>query len=272
MSSNLSGKRAETMSTSSSNSLIKRIRKLEQKKFRMKDGSGFVEGLRGVLTAAEYANHLIEKVIIAPDLLTQDQGAARLHELVESELMVEVSAEVFRSLSDRDNPAGMGALVRSPLISLPFFSSSKPNSLFIILDRVSDPGNLGTIIRTADAVGAAGIILTGLGVDIMHPSALKASLGTAFTLPICHTTPHELASWKIANNVSFVGTSAKKYTHYKETELRGSVGLLLGNEREGLSDELINLADQVVTIPMAGQASSLNLAVAAGILMFEFQR
>ncbi|MFK7801846.1 MAG: TrmH family RNA methyltransferase [Anaerolineae bacterium] len=259
------------MITSTSNTLIKRIRKLEQKKFRLKENCGFVEGFRGALTAAEYANHLIEKVVVAPDLLTKDQAITRLHELVNDDLIVEVSADVFRSLSDRDNPVGMGAVVRSPLVQIETIPQPKSNSLYVILDRAGDPGNLGTIIRTADAAGATAVILVGHSVDPMHPSALKASLGTIFTIPICHVSVAELAEWKSIADISFIGTSAKAEKNYRQIMQLAPTGLLLGNEREGLSAKLTSLADETVSIPMAGQASSLNLAVAAGILMFQLQ-
>ena len=259
------------MITSTSNGLIKRIRKLEQKKFRIKEDCGFVEGLRGVLTAAEYAPNLIERVVVAPELLDPSQGEMRLRELVSSEHIVELSAPVFRSISSRENPVGVGAIVRSPLTTLQALESNPVGRLYIILDRVGDPGNLGTIIRTADAAGAAGIILTGSGVDVMHPSALKASLGTVFTTAICWATAQDLAVWQVSNKVTLVGTSAKAETHFQKYNPAGPTGLLLGNERLGLSEELTQMADEVITIPMAGQASSLNLAVAAGILMFQFK-
>ena len=260
------------MITSTSNALIKRIRKLEQKKFRMREGCGFVEGLRGVLTAAECAKHLIEKVIVAPELLAQSTGETRLRGLVPSEQIVEVSAGVFRSVSGRENPIGVGAIVQSPLTSIQAMTPTETNMLYIILDRVGDPGNLGTIIRTADAAGAAGVVLTGAGVDVMHPSALKASLGTVFTVPISSASVDELSQWKKAQNVTLIGSSAKADSHYQHVQPTGAVGLLLGNERLGLSEELSQLADETVTIPMGGQASSLNLAVAAGILIFQFKQ
>ena len=259
------------MITSTSNRLVKRIRKLEQKKFRTKEGCGFVEGLRGVLTAAEYANDLIEKVVVAPELLDASQGEMRLRELVPAGEIIEVSAAVFRAVSGRENPVGVGAIVRSPLVGLDTLSVVRPDPLFVILDRIGDPGNLGTIIRTADGAGAAGVILTGAGVDLMHPSALKASLGTAFTVPIYTAAVAELAEWRRASRVTLIGTSANAESDYKDCRPEGAVGLLLGNERLGLSKELIGLADEMVTIPMVGQASSLNLAVAAGILMFELR-
>ncbi len=255
--------------TSTSNQLFKQIRKLDQKKFRKKEGVGFVDGLRGVLTVAEEAPHLLEKVIIAPELLTGDRAESRLNELVPADKRVEFSADLFRALSDRDNPAGLGALVLSPLINLDQFAPPTAESRYLILDRIGDPGNLGTMIRTADAAGMTAVLLVGTGVDVLHPSALKASLGTAFTLPICQPTVEELELWKKEYAVNFVGTSAKADSDYANSAVEGPLSILLGNEREGLSAELIEMTDIMVSIPMRGQASSLNVAIAAGILMYQ---
>ncbi len=260
-----------TLITSTSNSLFKRIRKLEQKKFRKKESAGFIDGLRPVLTVAEEAPHLLEKVIVAPDLLTGDRAESRLAELVQPEQRVEFSADLFRALSDRDNPAGLGAIVRSPLVDLSDLAPPTAQSRYLILDRIGDPGNLGTMIRTADAAGFSAVLLVGTGVDVLHPSALKASLGTAFTLPICQPTIEELKQWKEKGSVNFVGTSAKADFDYANASVEGTLSILLGNEREGLSAELTQLTDIMVSIPMHGQASSLNVAIAAGILMYQFK-
>ena len=258
------------MITSTTNSLVKRIRKLEQKKYRKKEGIGFVEGLRGVLTAAEQVPHLIEKVIIATELLTGDRAESRLRDLIPKEKIVEFSPEVYQAVSNRDNPAGMGALVQSPLINFEDFARPTNAARYVILDRLGDPGNLGTIVRTADAAGMNGVILVGSGVDVMHPSALKASLGTMFTVPLCHTTADAVSQWQQKNQVELIGTSAKADALHTEMQLSGTAGLLLGNEREGLSAELADLTNKMVRIPMKGQASSLNVAVAAGILIYQF--
>ena len=229
-----------------------------------------MEGLRVVLTAAEYTPHLIEKVIIAPELLTGNRGESRLRELVPNNDIIEFSADVYQAISGRENPAGMGAIVQTPLIELTDFDPPTANSRYVILDRLGDPGNLGTIIRTADAAGVDSVILVGHGVDVMHPAALKASLGTIFTMPVCMATVDELARWQTENQVELIGTSAKADLLHSEMKMTGPAGLLLGNEREGLSEPLAQLANTMVRIPMRGQASSLNVSVAAGILMYHF--
>lgn len=226
-----------------------------------------MDGLRGVLTAAEYAPNLLKKVIVSPDLLSGGEAEGRLGELVDPSQIVDVSAAVYRNLSDRENPAGMGAIVTSPLLELGQLQIQSNNPV-VILDRISDPGNLGTIIRTADAAGMAGVIMVGAGVDVLHPSALRASLGTAFTVPLAHTTAADFDIWRKKRELYLIGTSANAEFDYQQIKSAGKIGLLLGNEREGLSAELTAMTDQMVTIPMQGQASSLNLAVAAGIMMF----
>lgn len=256
------------MITSTSNPLVKHIRKLKQKKVRQQTGEGFVDGLRGALTAAEHAPHLLKKIVIAPDLLTGSEAENRLTEVVTQDQIVPVSAAVYRSLSERENPAGMGAIVQSPLVPLNSLTPQTNTATYVILDRIGDPGNLGTIIRTADAAGMSGVIMVGAGVDVLHPSTLRASLGTAFTVPIARSTVADFAAWQRAQNIFLLGTSANAKTQYNRFKGSGPTALLLGNEREGLNQELTAMANQMVTIPMQGQASSLNLAVAAGIMMF----
>ena len=257
------------MITSRSNPLIKQIRRLGQKKHRQKEGLGYVEGLRPVLTAAEYRPDLIEKLIIAPDLLTTEVVAEKLESWDSDPRRVELSAALFKDIAQRENPAGIGALVRSPLCQLDQLQPKADQTRFILLDRISDPGNLGTILRTADAAGIDGVVLSGPGADLLHPTALKASLGTAFTLPMAAAEHASLLAWAAAQRLTLIATSAKGAHDYQEADYPAHTLLLLGNEREGLHPTLLDAAEIKIKIPMRGQATSLNVAVAAGILMYQ---
>mgnify|MGYP000096731622 CR=1 FL=1 len=256
---------------STSNPLFKRIRKFEQRKFRKKEGVGYVDGIRSVLTAAEYAPRLIEKVIVSPELLTGNLALGRLYDLIPRDQIIEFSADLLRALSPRDNPAGMGAIVQSPVVPIEKFAPPTPSSRYLVLDRIGDPGNLGTMIRTVDGAGFNGIILTGHGVDVLHQTTLKASLGTAFVVPIAQASVDQISQWASIQAVQLIGTSANTQFDYAQLHPSGPLALLLGNEREGLSADLSQLVSQMIKIPMRGQASSLNVAVAAGILMYSLQ-
>jgi TrmH family RNA methyltransferase len=257
------------MITSFSNPLIKRIKRLRRKKHRRQEGAFYAEGLRVVLAAVD-AGAAIETIVYSSELLTSQRAGQMLKEQQAAGIAcIEVAANVFESISGRDNPAGLGTIVRegwTPLEELAVAS----DDIFVALVDVSDPGNLGTVLRTADAVGAAGVIVVGQSVDPYHPTAVKASMGSLFHVPIARAGSVEtLLDWTLARGVSSVATSAGAKQSYQQAGYRYPLLLLLGSEGEGLPASAIEAADQAVAIPMAGRTSSLNLAVAAGILLYE---
>ena len=171
------------MITSTSNPLIKRARKLQQKKYRKRDGAFFIEGLRVFLSAVE-AKAPIQQVLFSQELLTSHLALETVASLQEAgTTCVETSAQVFRSLSSRDHPVGLGAIISTTWVSLDRFPVEEKDFLVSLVD-VSEPGNLGTVIRTVDAVSGSGLILAGHCVDPFHPTAVKASMGTLFHVPI----------------------------------------------------------------------------------------
>lgn len=260
------------MITSHRNPLVKRIRGLERKKQRQEEGAFFVEGIRVVLSALERGAP-VELLVYAPELLTSDVAwqAIQQFEATGGATAV-VSGEVFRSFSQRDNPAGLGAIVSArlhPLESLPV----TPEAIFVAASDVGDPGNLGAILRTMDGVGAAGLILVGQTTDPFHPTAVKASMGTLFNVPIAQAPGMEaLWEWAKRQGLFTIATSARAPRSFRDPGYRFPALLLLGSEGEGLPAGVIARADRAVSIPMHGTASSLNLAVAAGLLLYELQR
>jgi TrmH family RNA methyltransferase len=140
---------------------------------------------------------------------------------------------------------------------------------WVALDAVQDPGNLGTILRTADAVGAAGIILVGQTTDPYDPGALRASMGSIFSQRLVRADFDQLLSWKDAHDCFLVGTSDAADSEYRDALYDSRLILLMGSERQGLSREQQARCDLVVRIPMAGRSDSLNLAVATGVMLYE---
>jgi TrmH family RNA methyltransferase len=258
--------------TSHRNPLVKRIRGLERKKQRQEEGAFYVEGIRVVLSALE-RDASVELLVYAPDLLTSEAAYAALRQFEASGGdTTAVSGDVFRSFSPRDNPAGLGAIVSArlhPLEALPV----APDAIFVAASDVGDPGNLGTILRTMDGVGAAGLILVGQTTDPFHPTAVKASMGTLFSLPVARVEGMEaLWTWAESRELFTIATSARAPRDYRDPGYRFPALLLLGSEGEGLPPDVIERADRAVSIPMVGTASSLNLAVAAGLLLYELLR
>jgi TrmH family RNA methyltransferase len=257
------------MITSHQNAVIKKVKRLRQKKYRQQEKAFFVEGLRVVLTAIEQ-NAPIETILYAPDLLTSDIARQMVVEKEKAGVVcLAVSADVFSTISGRDNPAGLGAIIESADGGLDSIVV-EPDDLWLALVEIGDPGNLGTILRTADAFSAAGVILVGSTVDPYHPTAVKASMGTLFTLPVVQVDDlDELLEWAARNKLQTAATSAKAVEAVRETVLQFPAVLLLGSEAEGLPAAVVAAADHQITIPMSGTATSLNLAIAAGILLYE---
>ena len=137
------------------------------------------------------------------------------------------------------------------------------------MDAVSDPGNLGTIMRTAEAVGSRGIILLGHSTDPYDPTAVKASMGAIFSLELAQSDWDSFLFWEKKNQLTIVGTSDSAKTDYQKVEYRRPMILLMGSERHGLPDEKQSACDHVVFIPMEGRTDSLNLAVATGVMLYE---
>ncbi|MBP7997661.1 MAG: RNA methyltransferase [Chloroflexi bacterium] len=260
------------MITSFSNPLIKQIKQLRHKKERQMTGRFFAEGLRVVMSALE-AQAPVESVVYAPELLKSEAAWQMIRAREQAGgSVVPVAAAVFQSFSDRDNATGLGAIIHiqpHTLDQLPISSQS----IFVLLDRVADPGNLGTVLRSLDAVGANGLILTGESTDPYHPTAVKASMGTLFTLPLVQLPGIEpVWVWAQTHQIHTIATSAKASQEYWKSPYQFPVLLLMGNEQEGLSQMVQDAAASRITIPMFGQASSLNLGVATSLLLYELRR
>lgn len=256
------------MITSLQNPLIKRIRRLQQKKYRLAEGVFFLEGLKSVAAAVEHKAE-IEQFIWCSKLLSSEFGRTVLDNA--RQIKMEVSEEVFCSLSERDAPSGLGALIRirpRPLAELPI----NHNGIYVALFDVSDPGNLGTIIRTVDGAGADGVILIGSTTDPYHSTSLKASMGAIFKVPVISAEWDELQNWVSRYSVHTIATSAHAPVSYTKANYTLPLLFYMGSEREGLTKEVIASADSTVFIPMLGYSTSLNLAVATGVLLYEARR
>ena len=257
---------------SAANPLIKRIRALEQRKGREQVGACFVEGIQAVWQAVD-AGAKIETLVVAPDLLTSVAAREMVARRQAAGIAVaEVSAAIYERIATRENPSGLAAIVPITPRALSSLVVT-PQALFVALHEIGNPGNLGTILRTVDAVGGSGVILVGDTTDPYHPSAVKASVGTLFRIPIVQTGRIEdVLEWSRGHGVSVVTTSARATQEYWQAVYPSPLLLLFGNEGRGLPREIVEQGDRAVRISMHGSASSLNLAVAAGVLLYEALR
>lgn len=251
--------------TSSANPKIKEIRKLRERKARQESGLFYVEGLRHVMEASQQQAG-IETLVVAPELLTSAVGrefaAAQARQGVP---VLEVSAEVFAGLALKEGPVGLAAVVRQRW----WGAEAVQGGLWAALDAVADPGNLGTILRTLDAVGGEGVILLDHSTDPYDPTAVRASMGAVFTQKLVKMSFDAFAAWKQAGGLPVVGTSDRGPQDYHYQTYPEAMVLLMGSERQGLQPQHLALCDALVRIPMEGQCDSLNLAVATAVVLYE---
>lgn len=247
-----------------SNPLIKQARALRQKKIRAETGLFLVEGIHHVGEAVE-AGWEIQSAFYAPDLLKSSfaqEMLARLPVPAQS-----VSVAVMESLADKDHPQGIIAVVRQRRVDL---ASVKPFMRAAALVSPQDPGNVGTVLRTLDAAGADMLFLLEGGVELYHPTVVRASMGSLFWKPTAQASFDEFIKWARERNCQIIGTSAKADVDYKTLVPQQPWVLALGNEQKGLSREQTAACDVTVSLPMRGRSSSLNLAVAAGVLLYRY--
>jgi TrmH family RNA methyltransferase len=249
--------------TSLTNPLVKAARALHQRKGRQESGLFLAEGLKIVAEAVSLGRS--PRVLLfggeshdRPLLRTAIAAAAE---------SVEVTSAILAKISRRDNPQtvlGVFDQVFTPLGDL----DPPAASCWVALEAVRDPGNLGTIIRTADAAGCAAVILVGECCDPFSVEAVRASMGSIFALDIVRAAVPEFLDWRRAWQGAVVGTSLAATTDYREADRRRPTLIVMGNEQAGLSDALAGACDSLVKIPMRGRADSLNLAVATGIMIY----
>ena len=257
--------------TSLSNPRIKRVVKLRQRSHRDALDRMLVEGFREIQRAAQN-NYAFEEVFYCEALFLGsnemqllDQCAANGAELVSC------TKDVFSKMSYRDRPDGMlgvGPQLKRRLDDLP---TDGPH-LIVIAEAIEKPGNLGTILRSADAVGATAVLVCDRCTDLSNPNVVRASVGTLFHVPVVETTTQDALAWLRANNIKIVATSPDADAYYTQTDVSGNVAVVMGTEQYGLTDTWLKESDVAVKIPMLGQADSLNVASATTILLYEVIR
>ena len=252
------------MITSPANPTLKRVRALQERRAaREQEGAFVVEGLRLVGEAVATG---LQPLLVLHTAGLDERGETLLRQLAASGVAPQiVSPAVLRQCSDTQSPAGLLAVFPLPRLPLP------PRLTFaLILDRVADPGNLGTILRTAAAAGAQAAFLSPGTVDAFNPKVVRGGMGAHFRLPILAAGWDEIAG-RLAGLQVWLADAAGG-TPYDRVDWRAPSGLIVGGEAEGAGPEARALASSRVSIPMPGRAESLNAAVAAGILLFEIAR
>ena len=244
-----------TIITSKANSVVKNAKKLHQKKYRK--SAYLIEGWH-LFEEAVQAGVTIEKIFALESYRDQ---------LVAFPQTVWVSEEILRDLADTQTPQGIVAVIQKEEVGLPDFSQGK----FLFLEDVQDPGNVGTMIRTADAAGFTGVIVSDKSADIYSLKTLRSMQGSHFHLPIYRMSLASFVEEAKKSNLPILATTlSKESKDYRELSPLEDFVLVMGNEGQGISPVMVESADQLVHIGMKGRAESLNVAIAAGILMFYF--
>lgn len=258
--------------TSLSNPIVKDIKALANKKDRDETKSFMAEGLKLVIDALELGFE-IKTLVYAKNVKDKPQVVQVATKTVaRGGLVLEVSEKVLSSITRRDNPQMVVGIFTQRWTNL-LDLKPKSGETYVALDRVRDPGNLGTIIRTADAAGASGVILVGEATDPFSMETVRATMGSVFAVPLVKTNVSDFLAWKKGAGVQVVATHLAGAVDYRTIDYRKKpVVLLMGNEQSGLPEELAREADALARIPQAGRADSLNLAIATGVMLFEARR
>jgi TrmH family RNA methyltransferase len=258
--------------TSLANPVVKDIKALALKKFRDEQHAFMAEGLKLVIDALDLG-WSIKTLVFAKAALgnpTVEKVAARA--VAAGALVLEVSEKVLSAITRRDNPQMVVGVFTQKYLPLKDVQPGGQD-VWVALDRVRDPGNLGTVIRTIDAVGAKGLILVGDTTDPFSLETVRATMGSVFAVPVARATVQEFLAWLKGFAGLVAGTHLKGAVDYRTVDYAGRpVLLLMGNEQQGLPDDLAAACDRLLRIPQAGRADSLNLAVATGVMLYEVRR
>lgn len=255
------------MITSLSNPKIKFLRKLRNKKYRDESQLFYIEGPR-IVSEAFNEGWKFSQVIYNKEMISDNFTRELLNRLLDSDIdCYEVEKHIFESISIKDGPKGIAAILHQRSFNLD--EISKNAGIWVGLDRIQDPGNLGSILRTIDAIGGKGIILIDHCTDPYDISSVRGSMGSIFSLKIIKSDSNTFLKFVTKNNLILIGTSDKAKIDYQSVNYDKETILLMGSEREGLSTPLTYACDKLVSIPMVGKNDSLNVAIATSVCLYE---
>jgi len=257
--------------TSLANPVVKEIRALAMRKRRTETGLFVAEGLKLLIDALE-AGWTVTTVLATPAGRAGPAGErAVAAALATGALVLDVSEAVMASVTRRDNPQAVVAVVEQRLLGLDAVDAAGA-TVWVALEQVRDPGNLGTIIRTVDAAGASGVILVGETTDPYGIEAVRATMGSLFHVGLVRAGLDEFLAWRPRFAGPMIGTHLAATADLRRLDHREPAILVMGNEQAGLSERMAAACDSLAKLPMAGHADSLNLAVSTGIALFELRR
>lgn len=257
--------------TSSQNSVIKEVKSLKIRKNREEKQLFFIEGIRFVDEALKEKAPI--STVLLSDRLYETRGGDEILSRIRGENYetYHLPDKLFQEISDTENPQGIMAVVKMNQLKLEEVIGD--GDFFLILDSLQDPGNMGTIIRTADAAGVEGIIISRGCVDIYNPKVLRSTMGSVFHVPFClsENLPDTISKLK-GKGLKVFAAHLNGEINYFDCDMKNNSAIIIGNEANGISKEVSEQADTLIKIPMPGRSESLNASVAASLLMYEVVR
>ena len=252
------------------NPRVKGLVRLRSRRERERENAFLVEGYRELRRAAAWKGHW-RVIYFCPSLFLGGNEPRLLSQVGADIEAIEVTEPVFRKVSYRDRPEGLLAVLRRPPLRLSELRPG-PSPLVLVVEAAEKPGNLGAMLRTAEAAGADAVIVADSVTDVFNPNVVRASLGSLFTLPVAVTTGPQALQWLKAHGLKVIAGSPRAGRLCWEADLREGTALVIGAEQHGLSDLWMSGADRRVRIPMSGTVDSLNAASAAAVMLFEARR
>ncbi|MEG0309042.1 MAG: RNA methyltransferase [Clostridium sp.] len=252
--------------TSKDNNTLKDIKKMKDKKYRFEHKKFIIEGFRFVEEGFK-SDFVIDKLLVKESSLEKFREKFDLYLDDYEEKVFILSDSLFKGISSTENSQGVLAVVN--MVDDTFVSK---DGLYVLVDKVQDPGNLGTIIRTAHSAGCSGVIMTKDTVDIYNEKTLRSTMGSIFNISIIHDEDLRITKELIAKGFNLVCSSLQTDKNFYQVNLVENAIIAVGNEGNGISDEVMELATSKVKIPMLGSTESLNVGIAASIMIYESVR
>ena len=253
------------------NPRVKAVVRLRQRSHRDDTGLMLIEGYREIKRALDNKHFPVE-LYVCRELFQGENEGTLIRQCQDAKAEVlECTPAVFTKMTYRERPEGLLAVAPQVKRSLADLKVPSP-ALLVVAESIEKPGNLGTILRSADAAGVHAVIVCDRCTDINNPNVVRASIGTLFSLPVIETTSAEAMEWLAAKKIQIVAATPHAEKVYTQADLRKNTVLVLGTEQYGLSSKWLEQAQEKVRIPMLGQSDSLNVASAATILLYEAVR
>ncbi len=258
--------------TSSSNNTIKHVKSLKKKKYRERYNEFIVEGLR-ILEHGIKNNAMFSGIFYSDEFEDNLEASKLLSYINEKDIPVyKLDRKIFKEIADTENPQGILATVIKKDYQIHNIIN-KDNFTIVILDRLQDPGNLGTIIRTSDAAGVDAVVITKGCVDVYNEKTVRSTMGSIFTIPILKIDDiNDFIDNLIEKKINIVSTTLDSNFYHYDINYGKKNAIIIGNEGNGIDEEIIHKSNIKVKIPMMGKAESLNASVAAGIIIYETLR